>query len=631
MNCYAVVISKIKMAKKTKEETKNKEEKEAKSVPSVSNQIADNKITSDILSRALPELTEEQKKEIEDKIKEVEKKVKKFEKVALEKFKNYILGISVLPPEKKDQKEINVVIVVDDSDSKTMSKKELQDKITNILTEIGKKDNIIPQVILTTEMWQACYDGDYRYLQTIALSTPFFDTGVIGAVKISEIHKNMVLKKFDKYIVSYVAVGGLFSGRGNEKSDIDVFIVVDDTDVKRMTRTELVERLRAIVYQMAYDAAAITGVKRQLHVQTYLLTDFWDILRDSASPVIFTFLRDGIPLYDRGIYMPWKNLLDMGRIKPSREAISKFNTSGDQFFDTAKRKLLRIGVEDLYYSVLNPAQSALMMKGFAPPTHKETGRLVREVFVEKEKVLEPKYADILDEMIARFKKWEYAELNDLSGKEVDQIMQDAELFRKRFDKLFTQIESASDKETIVLIYDQTVAAAREAMAGMGGERDVAEPKILAQFKKLLVDSGKIPEATYLRLERVVTAKKDFDSEKIKKSDIETAERESRLFIRGVIDFLQRSQLREKESKTLRVKHHKGFADIVVLEDRIYVVHENEVKVADIDKNGKPGKFKSSDFESMEKDVQSKKKIATLSSAIIDHLKDHFGSDLELLV
>ena len=42
----------------------------------------------------------------------------KFEKVALEKFKNYILGISVLPPEKKDQKEINVVIVVDDSTPK---------------------------------------------------------------------------------------------------------------------------------------------------------------------------------------------------------------------------------------------------------------------------------------------------------------------------------------------------------------------------------------------------------------------------------------------------------------------------------------------------------------------------------
>ena len=631
MNCYAVVISKIKMAKKTKEETKNKEEKEAKSVPSVSNQIADNKITSDILSRALPELTEEQKKEIEDKIKEVEKKVKKFEKVALEKFKNYILGISVLPPEKKDQKEINVVIVVDDSDSKTMSKKELQDKITNILTEIGKKDNIIPQVILTTEMWQACYDGNYQYLQTVALSTPFYDTGVVGAVKISEVHKNMVLKKFDKYIVSYVAVGGLFTGKGNEKSDIDVFIIVDDTDVKKMTRTELIERLRAIVYQMGFDAAALTGVKRQLHIQTYLLTDFWDILKDSASPVIFTFLRDGIPFYDRGIYMPWKNLLEMGRVRPSREAIRKFNESGDHFYDSAKKKLLRIGVEDAYYAVLNPAQAALMMKGFAPPTHKETGRLVREVFVEKEKVLESKYADILEEMIKRFKAWEYGELNDLSGKEVEKIMKDCELFRKRIDKLYKQIEIESDKETTLTIFEQTMGAAREAIEISGGPKGVDNDNLLKVFKEHLIDSGKLPQALYKRLEIIAKAKKEFDKEKISNTDVDTAHRESRLFIRSMIDFFQRTELREREKKTIRVKHEKGFAEVVLLEDKVFIIDGNNIQVAHITKEGKLGKAMASSREEMESELKKSKTVMKLSSKLLSALEELLGSDLELMV
>ena len=579
----------------------------------------------------LPKLTEEQRKEIEKKMKEIEKKVEKFDKAAREKFKEYILGTSILPPEKKGQEEINVIVVVDDSDSKKMSKKELHDKISNILTEMGKKEKIVPNVILSTEMWQACNDGNYQYVQSVALSTPIFDTGILGAIKISEIHKNMVLKKFDKYIVSYVAVGGLFSGRGNEKSDIDVFIVVDDTDVKKMSRTELIERLRAIVYQMAFDAAALTGVKRQLHIQTYLLTDFWDILKDSASPVIFTFLRDGIPFYDRGIYTPWKNLLEMGRIRPSREAIRKFNESGDHFYDSAKRKLLRIGVEDAYYAVLNPAQSALMMKGFAPPTHKETGRLVREIFVEKEKVLEPKYADILEQMIVRFKKWEYGELNDLSGKEVEKIMEDCELFRKRIDKLYKQIESGNDKETIVTLFDQTAGAAREAISIVGGPKDVSNDKLAIEFKKHLIDNGKVPQALLHRLEVVVTAKKDFDKDSITKSDIETAHRESRLFIRAMIEFFQKNELREREKKTLRVKHDKGVAEILVLEDTVFIVDGTKILAAQRTASGKLGKATESTRDAMEEAIKKSKKVLKLNSKLLASLEEVMESELEVLV
>ena len=36
--------------------------------------------------------------------------------------------------------------------------------------------------------------------------------GMLAAVKIAEIHKSMVLKKFEKYIVSYVLAGSLVQG-----------------------------------------------------------------------------------------------------------------------------------------------------------------------------------------------------------------------------------------------------------------------------------------------------------------------------------------------------------------------------------------------------------------------------------
>ncbi|MBD3259371.1 hypothetical protein GF371_01945 [Candidatus Woesearchaeota archaeon] len=578
-----------------------------------------------------PELTEEQKKEIEKKMKEVKAKVDKFAKAAKEKFEDYILGISILPPEKKGQEEINTLVLVDDSDSKRMTKNELRDKLSAILTEIGKKDKIVPNVLLSTELWQSCFDSNYEHLQTIAISQPVYDKGVLDAVRISEVHKQMVLKKFDKYIVSYVACGALFRGEGNEKSDIDVFIIIDDTDVKKMTRTELRDRLMSIIYQMAFEASAITGVKRQLHIQTYLLTDFWEILKDSASPVIFTFLRDGIPFFDRGIYMPWKHLLDMGRIKPSREAIRKFNMSGDHFFDAAKRKLLQVGVEDAYYAVLNPSQAALMMKGFNPPTHRETGRLMREVFVQKEKLLEPKYADVLEEMIGLFKKWEYAEVSELTGKQVDEIMKKCDQYRKRITKLFKQIETQADKETMLIIYDQTVAAAREALA-IESDKEIKDTTLMKMFKENLVDSGKIPEAIYRKLELVMKAKKNFDSNKITQSEIDTAERESRLFIRTMLEYVQRHRLKETERKTVRLKHKEGIAEIIVLDKGLFIITPDKVEKAAFKEDGSLGPIKESSKKEVDEAVsEGKKVVASLTSKAIENLKKHLGSDLELMV
>src|SRR3989344_8923410 len=75
----------------------------------------------------MPKLTEEERKRIEEKMKEIQVKVRDFEKEALEKFKDYILGIGILPPEKKGQEDIHVLVMVDDSDSKRMTKKELRD------------------------------------------------------------------------------------------------------------------------------------------------------------------------------------------------------------------------------------------------------------------------------------------------------------------------------------------------------------------------------------------------------------------------------------------------------------------------------------------------------------------------
>ena len=381
-------MSKQKEQSKEQKQTKEEYKKDYKSPSGVPAQQ----------TPQMPELPPEVKERL-DKIKA---KLDKFQKVIVEKFDKYIMGICLLPPPQekpgmdaeelkklKDEKDkVHILVLIDDTEPTKMSKQELRDKLFAIIEKEAKEadPNFLPQTLLLTELWQNCYDGKSELLQLIAMSAPVYDTGMVSAIRIAEIHKTMVLKKFEKYIVAYVLAGSLVQGKATKESDIDVFIVIDDTDVKKMTRGELKDKLRQIIIGMGYQAGEMTGVKNKINIQVYILTDFWESVKE-AHPVIFTFLRDGVPFYDRGIFMPWKQLLKMGRIKPSPEAIDMYMSTGEQIIDRVKLKIKDIGMEDLFYAILTPSQAALMMHGVAPPTPKETPQVMRDVFVKKEKLL----------------------------------------------------------------------------------------------------------------------------------------------------------------------------------------------------------------------------------------------------
>src|SRR3989344_25539 len=310
--------------------------------------------------------------ELEKKLKSIKKKLDDFKDKVLDKFGDYIVGITLLPPEKPPEKEvakeenkekynpdrIDLLLIVDDTDSKKMTKDELHQKITEIVKKISEDidKNLLPQLVLLTDLWQNSYDGKYDLNKLISIGAPIYDTGMLAAIKIAEIHKSMVLKKFEKYILSYVLAGSLTQGKATQTSDIDVWIVIDDTDVKKMTRAELKDKLRAIIIGMGAEAGELTGIRNKLNIQVYILTDFWDSLKE-ANPIIFTLLRDGVPFYDRGIFMPWKQLLRMGRIKPSREAIDLFMSTGEQSMARVKARLKEMGMEETFYAILTPSQA----------------------------------------------------------------------------------------------------------------------------------------------------------------------------------------------------------------------------------------------------------------------------------
>ncbi|MBS3133938.1 hypothetical protein J4214_01780 [Candidatus Woesearchaeota archaeon] len=593
--------------------------------------------------------------ELKEKFEQIKKKLDTFKERILKNFEDYIIGIALLPPKKfieqrfsrkdfnaNEQKEIesntkkenpneiNIFVLVDDSDSKKMSKFELRDKLSKIIEKTAKEvdENLLTDVMILSELKENCYDGKYDVLQLIAMSAPVYDPKeMLGAIKISEVHKSMVLKKFDKYIVSYVAAGSLF--RGDKKSnDIDVYIVVDDTDVKRMSRFELKDKLRAIIISQGFEAKSLTGVNKDFHIQTYILTDFWDSVKD-ANPVIFTFLRDGVPLYDRGVFTPWRLLLKMGRIKPSPEAIDLQMDIGDKLLERVKGKLISVVAEDLYYAVLNPAQAILMAYGVNPPTPLETISLLREIFVKKEKLLEEKYVKILEDIRDYYKKIEHQKIKEIEGKEVDRLLKDTKDFLERIKKLFKEIEKKKENESIKDIHNACVAITKDMFSIFNIENN---ENIESELKKLS-EKGEIPIKYYEIFKRVNNLKK----QKLSKIEGEKIKREAREYIKVMMELVQRRQNFNLEGAKLRIKYAGNkLGEIYLFKDSIYIIKDISDK-----ENIESGKLidgtildlKKSSLKELEEHAikNPDHKRVTINNLLYNNMRDLFGPDLEIIV
>ena len=225
---------------------------------------------------------------------EAPEKDKNSEKIKkeLEKLKNFIVkkypftqSISILPPQsikdfieeetenltkeqvEKLQKKVHInIIIPDDKDKKISEMKK------DIVEQIEKsKQEIWIYIRTPSEIWEICMDQKFELYAAMAMSFPLYDKGILGAMRVTEIHKSLVLQKFEKYVVSYVLGGSLIRGEAQKTSDVDVFVIINDTDVKRMPRLELKERLRGIIYQYVGEASALAGVKNKLEPQIYLL------------------------------------------------------------------------------------------------------------------------------------------------------------------------------------------------------------------------------------------------------------------------------------------------------------------------------------------------------------------------
>jgi predicted nucleotidyltransferase len=199
-----------------------------------------------------------------------------------------------IPKEVVQTNPIILTMIIPEDEYKNIPK--IKPEVIKLAKDTG--ENVWMVVRTPVDLWNYGLDSRFEMLDAVSAGLPLFDKGFLGALRVANIHKTLVLRKFDKYVASYVIAGSLVRGTADKDSDVDVFVVIDDTDVKRMNRIDLLEKLRGMIHDYIREASALAGVTNILNVQVYLLTDFWQSVKD-AHPVHFTFIRDGIPLYDR--------------------------------------------------------------------------------------------------------------------------------------------------------------------------------------------------------------------------------------------------------------------------------------------------------------------------------------------
>ena len=571
-----------------------------------------------------------------DKIqKEMEKTKKELEKLKASVIKKYPFtqALSILPPQsikffieeeevpKETEKYLQLYMVVPEEKFKEISK--IKAEIVKMINPIQEKlkEKVWLQIKTPVDIWEICFDSKFELISAVALSIPIYDKGILAGLRVAEIHKSMVLQKFEKYVVSYVLGGSFVRGYTMKTSDVDVFVIINDTDVKRMPRLELKERLRGIIYEYISKASALAGVKsNMLNVQIYLLTDFWESVKD-AHPVIFTFIRDGVPIYDRHTFMPWKALLKMGKLKPSPEAIDMFMSMGDNAVKRVKRTFLDILLQDIYWSVITPSQALLMLYGLPPPNTKETFKEMKRIFVEKEKMLEPRFIKILEEItIKYYKGYEHEKIKEVSGTELDRLLKGTEDYLKRLKELREQIEKRSQDKIVDQIYKDVF----DLLKVITGK--TTQEAIVDEFEKNFVKKGKFNSQHLRILNEIVEVKAEVKKAKLSIHKSDDARKNSSILIRDLMEYTQRMELTMFERGRMLLKYGKGeIAELVNAADRSFLVQGNIIKeIGD--------KVAVSNMEALSKALQDQKdkKNISINPKVFDLLRKELG-EFEIVV
>ncbi len=570
------------------------------------------------ISGAMPQVPEELVKKA-DKLKE---ELEDFKKKIVKKFP-FTHFLSVLPansfkifeedegllPEEIAKKPLHVMMLISEEQFKNIAKK-IKPEVLKLAKET--KQELWVHIKTEIDLWNYGLDSKYEFVDAIASSFPLYDKGLLGSLRLANIHKSLVLRKFEKYVASYVVGGSLVRGTADKTSDVDTFVIIDDTDVKRMPRLQLLEKLRGMIHDYIREATALSGTKNILNVQVYLLTDFWDNVKD-ANPVMFTFIRDGVPMYDRGTFLPWKLLLQMGKVKPSPEAVDKFMKYGEQNEGLVTRRMLDAMI-DIYWGVITPTQALMMLAGHGPPAPKTMVQDVQRVLVDEEKVMGLQELKFLERVIKLYKDYEHGKLKTVPGKEVDELLVES----KKYDLKLKKIRKKLEDKLIVHDAERSYSEVFNLLEKIFGKKSTAE--LIKDVERELISKGKLQPRFAKPLKEIINMKSKVKTGKVTQLEMNVLRRDATELINELLNYAQRTDLVMIEKGVLQVIFGEKKGELVLTDVGAFFVEAGRVMRIE------NGKFNLSDKIILENAISGTKDKTqlTLSSEVLETLHKELG-------
>ncbi len=220
---------------------------------------------------------------------------------------------------------------------------------------------------------------------------------------------NSIRKQYGELIKSVLIFGSASKGTMVKGSDVDVWVIVDDT------ATKATEDLNKVIDHLYLIATEMKGI----HIQAHTLTEFWQSIR-VGSPEFSNFLRYGLAIYDTGFIKPIQRMLQMGLIPPSDETISLKARAASARYKKVKNEVKML-IFDLRYTTLDMVQAVVMHYYKETPDYKKAPEFLEKLV--KQKKLEKEYVDKFVKLDELWKDIDHGDIKEVSTDHLNEALQ----------------------------------------------------------------------------------------------------------------------------------------------------------------------------------------------------------------
>ncbi|MBU4301003.1 MAG: nucleotidyltransferase domain-containing protein [Nanoarchaeota archaeon] len=350
--------------------------------------------------------------------------------------------------------------------------------------------------------------------------------------KVAQDFSRRLIEKFKKTVKCVIVYGSTATGSHKKTSDIDTFVLMDDTKIEQEIPQEVKDRIWNEILRVAKDTNEANKIPegQGITIQAFMfLTEFWENMR-TAEAVLLAILRTGVPVFDVGVFMPAKRMLLRGKIPTTKEAVDKKIAAAPEFVEYARARV-KSAAHYLEQGMAAAGQGALMFIGRVPPNKEEVPKALRESFVA-DGLLEEKYVKDAEDIRKFAKELEHRKEEDckVCGAEVDKYLNLTDEFVKRMEKLVKDLESKK-KSTVLM---NTYKTFLKANVGALKYKGVTPPESLKDLPKVMYqhfpDFKDSHAELFEHLTRVLTMVKDGKENEIPERDVYDLREKTKMFV-----------------------------------------------------------------------------------------------------